>query len=79
MPEPTTETIESSSAVLSCDNSSQDVENPTFNAKFSDKSKLPTSPPSLSLDDSSVAISAPTESNNKSEFTNTFHLKFYVC
>ena len=79
MPEPTTETIESSSAVLSCDNSSQDVENPTFNAKFSDKSKLPTSPPSLSLDDSSVAISAPTESNNKSDNSSDLILKEQPC
>ena len=67
MPEQTTETIESPSAVLSCDNSSQDVGNTNINAKNPDKSNSSTCPPPLSSRDSSVANSASTDSNSKSD------------
>ena len=67
MPEPRTETNESSSTVLSCDNSSQDVVNSNHNAKYSNESKLPTSPPPLLFDDARVEKSASTESNDKSD------------
>ena len=65
MPEKTNETIESSSTVLSCDNSSQDVENTNMNAKKSDKSKSSASPPPLTFHDSSVANSESSDTNSK--------------
>ena len=67
MPETTTDTNESSSTVLSCDNSSQDVENSKSNAKYSNESKLLTCPPPLSFDDIKVETPDSTESNNKSD------------
>ena len=68
MPEKSTETILSSSTESSCDRHKlQDSKNPDDNAKCSNNTSLPTSPPPLSFVDTSLTPSSVKEDNNKSD------------